>query len=223
MLIESLALRQAQFGRSHPASADSLLRLSTVRIGQQRCGEAVLLSREALATTPPVPTGAPRAHSHGGARPGASSHSLRRSRRSATSGARSAAHSNGTDGPGSVANPRGEQVHGAEPRSLSDNSVVGSSNRYQSRRRCFGGVMPNGEAGALVSWQPGESAPALEERQRVLQCNPELSITQDRLYRPFQALLGPGKINHYAAASPTRHTTASTVPRLSWSSPAIRL
>ncbi len=51
MLIESLALRQAQFGRSHPASADSLLRLSTVRIGQQRCGEAVLLSREALATT----------------------------------------------------------------------------------------------------------------------------------------------------------------------------
>lgn len=51
MLTESLALRQAQFGKSHPSSADSLLRLSALRVAQRRCGEAVPLSREALATT----------------------------------------------------------------------------------------------------------------------------------------------------------------------------
>jgi hypothetical protein len=50
MLSESLALREAQFGKSHPSTSDSLLRLSTLRIAQQRCGEAVPLSREALAT-----------------------------------------------------------------------------------------------------------------------------------------------------------------------------
>jgi tetratricopeptide (TPR) repeat protein len=51
MLIESLTLRQAQFGKSHPFTADSLLRLSALRIAQKRCGEAVPLSREALAMT----------------------------------------------------------------------------------------------------------------------------------------------------------------------------
>jgi hypothetical protein len=49
MLTESLALRQTQFGKSHPATADSLLRLSVLRIAQKRCGEAVPLSQEALA------------------------------------------------------------------------------------------------------------------------------------------------------------------------------
>jgi len=45
---ESPALRQAQFGRSHPATADSLVTLSALRVAQKRCGEAVPLSREAL-------------------------------------------------------------------------------------------------------------------------------------------------------------------------------
>jgi hypothetical protein len=49
MLSESLSLRQTQFGKSHPSTADSLLRLSALRIAQKRCGEAVPLSREALA------------------------------------------------------------------------------------------------------------------------------------------------------------------------------
>jgi hypothetical protein len=48
MLAESLTLRQAQFGRSHPSTGDSLVRLSALRVAQKRCSEAVPLSREAL-------------------------------------------------------------------------------------------------------------------------------------------------------------------------------
>jgi tetratricopeptide (TPR) repeat protein len=51
MLTEALALRQAQFGKSHPVTADSLLLLAQLRIAQKRCAEAVSLSREALAMT----------------------------------------------------------------------------------------------------------------------------------------------------------------------------
>ncbi len=36
MLAESLTLRQAQFGKSHPVIADSLLSLATLRIAQKR-------------------------------------------------------------------------------------------------------------------------------------------------------------------------------------------
>jgi hypothetical protein len=49
MLTESLALRQTQFEKSHPSTADSLLRRAGLRIAQRRCGEAVPLSQEALA------------------------------------------------------------------------------------------------------------------------------------------------------------------------------
>jgi tetratricopeptide (TPR) repeat protein len=62
---------------------------------------------------PPVPARAPCAHRDGSARTGASSRSLRRSKRSSTFGARSAPHSYGTDAPWSVANRGGEQVRGA--------------------------------------------------------------------------------------------------------------
>jgi tetratricopeptide (TPR) repeat protein len=51
LLTESLALRQAQFGKSHPATAEALLNLAALRIDQKRCDEGVSLSREALAMT----------------------------------------------------------------------------------------------------------------------------------------------------------------------------
>jgi tetratricopeptide (TPR) repeat protein len=49
MITESLALRQEQFGKSHPVTADSLLNLAALRIAQKRSSEAVPLTREALA------------------------------------------------------------------------------------------------------------------------------------------------------------------------------
>jgi tetratricopeptide (TPR) repeat protein len=49
MLTESLALRQEQFGKSHPLTADALLNVASLRIAQKRSSEAVSLSREALA------------------------------------------------------------------------------------------------------------------------------------------------------------------------------
>jgi hypothetical protein len=51
MLAESLALRQGQFGKSHPFAVDALLNLAMLRIAQKRCADAVSLSREALAMT----------------------------------------------------------------------------------------------------------------------------------------------------------------------------
>jgi len=48
MLTESLSLRQAQFGKSHPVVAGSLLGMAALRMAQKRCGDAVPLSREAL-------------------------------------------------------------------------------------------------------------------------------------------------------------------------------
>ena len=50
MLTESLTLRQEQFGRNHPVTAESLLNLAALRIAQKRGDEVVSLSREALGT-----------------------------------------------------------------------------------------------------------------------------------------------------------------------------
>src|ERR1035438_8963760 len=41
MVTESLALRQAQYGKSRPFTADSLLLLAPLRIEQKRCAEAL--------------------------------------------------------------------------------------------------------------------------------------------------------------------------------------
>ncbi len=49
MLTESLALRRTQRGKSRPIIAESLVSLSSLRLEQMRCGEAVSLSREAVA------------------------------------------------------------------------------------------------------------------------------------------------------------------------------
>jgi hypothetical protein len=41
MLTESLTLRQEQFGRNHPVTAESLLNLAALRIAQKRGDEVV--------------------------------------------------------------------------------------------------------------------------------------------------------------------------------------
>ena len=61
MLTESLTLRQEQFGRNHPVTAESLLNLAALRIAQKRGDEAVSLSREALGTIRQCPPSGTRA------------------------------------------------------------------------------------------------------------------------------------------------------------------
>jgi len=49
ILTESLELRRAERGNSHPVIAESLVSLSSLRLAQKRCGDAISLGREAVA------------------------------------------------------------------------------------------------------------------------------------------------------------------------------